>query len=150
MQKRKPWFDVLSLQQPDDTSTSGLHLILKDSVRSAYFSFEWREPMVDLGSDGTNANKRLYELEKEEIKDHLVFTWCLFHKSELVLQKKFYHGHPITKRCEASTGKWILPIQKGCIKKTLGWDLRTTRISLQTTWRHKMGKPSNKRPWCAS
>ena len=61
--------------------------------------------MVDLGSDGTNANKRLYELEKEEIKDHLVFTWCLFHKSELVLQKKFYYGHPIIKRCEASTGK---------------------------------------------
>ena len=29
--------------------------------------------MVGLGSDGTNANKRLYELEKEEIGDfHLV------------------------------------------------------------------------------
>ena len=45
--------------------------------------------MVNLGSDGTNANKRFYELEKEETKDHLVFTWCLFHNLELALQKTF-------------------------------------------------------------
>ena len=45
--------------------------------------------MVGLGSDGPNANKRLYELEKEEIWDHLVFTWCLSHKLELALQKSF-------------------------------------------------------------
>ena len=38
----KPQFDVLSLQQLDDTSASGLHLSLKDSVRSANFSFERR------------------------------------------------------------------------------------------------------------
>ena len=38
----KPRFDVLSPQQVDDTSASGLHLSLKDSVRSASFSFERR------------------------------------------------------------------------------------------------------------
>ena len=80
-----PWFDVLSLQQLDDTSTSGLHLSLTDSVRSANFSFEQRERMVGLGSDGMNANKYLYEFEKEEVRDHLVFTWCLSHKLELAL-----------------------------------------------------------------
>ena len=37
---RKLWLDVLSLQQPDNTSASGLHLSFKDSVRSANFSFE--------------------------------------------------------------------------------------------------------------
>ena len=80
-----PWFHVLSLQQLDDTSASGLHLSLTDSVRSANFSFEQRERMVGLGSDGMNANKYLYEFEKEEIRDHLVFTWCLSHKLELAL-----------------------------------------------------------------
>ena len=52
----KPRFDVLSLQQPDSTSASGLHLSLKDSIRSANFSGEWRECLVGLGPDGTNAN----------------------------------------------------------------------------------------------
>ena len=59
------------LQQPEDNSVSGLHLSLKDSVRSANFSFEWTES-AGLGSDGTNANKCFYELEKEDIGDHLI------------------------------------------------------------------------------
>ena len=91
-------FDVLSLQQPDDTSGSGLYLNLKDSVRSANFSFEQRECMVGLGSDVMNANKCLYELEKEEIRrDHLVFTWCLSHKLELALQKSYTMGTQLEK-----------------------------------------------------
>ena len=44
--------------------------------------------MIGLGSDRMNANKCLYEFEKEEIGDHLVFTWCLSHKLELALDHK--------------------------------------------------------------
>ena len=64
----KPRFDVLSLQQPYDTSASGLHLSLKDSVRRTNFSFERRERMVGLGPDGTNTNEYLYELEKKRLE----------------------------------------------------------------------------------
>ena len=39
--------------------------------------------MIGLGSDRMNANKCLYEFEKEEIGYHLVFTWCLSHKLKL-------------------------------------------------------------------
>ena len=46
----KPQFDVLSLQQPDNTSVSCLHLSPKDSVRTASFSFEQKEHMVGLGA----------------------------------------------------------------------------------------------------
>ena len=46
--------------------------ILVPQECTANFSFERRERMVGLGSDGMKANKRLYELEKEEIGDHLV------------------------------------------------------------------------------
>ena len=83
----KPRFDFLLLQQPDETSVSGLHLRVIDSVRSTNFSFERKERMVSLGSDGTIGNKRLHELEKEEIGDDLIFTWCLSHELELDLQK---------------------------------------------------------------
>ena len=65
---RKLQFDVLLLQQPDDTSASGQHWSLKDSVRSANFSFERRQHMVILGSDGTNANKHLYELKRRDCR----------------------------------------------------------------------------------
>ena len=67
MQKQEAEFDVLLLQQPDDTSASGQHWSLKDSVRSANFSFEQREHMVILGSDGTNATKHFYELKKKRL-----------------------------------------------------------------------------------
>ena len=53
--------------------------------------------MVGLGSDGMNSNKRLYGLEKEEIRDHLVFTWCLSHELELALQERFTTDNQLEK-----------------------------------------------------
>ena len=107
----KTSFDVLSLQQPDDTSALRLHLNLKDSVRSASFSFEKIEHMVGLGSDETNANKRLYKLEKEDTQlekdaqlqlenDYYIFkkvtlTWRLFKcYGEILGQRAFCYKRP--------------------------------------------------------
>ena len=35
-----PHFDMLSLQQPDDTNAAGLHVALQNSIESAKFTFD--------------------------------------------------------------------------------------------------------------
>ena len=57
---RVPHFNVLSLQQPDDTNTAGLHLALQNSIESAKFTFGRKNGEDGVGSDGASANKSLY------------------------------------------------------------------------------------------
>ena len=87
--KGKPQFDVLSLEQPDDTNAAGLHIALQHSFQSAKFTFNRQERQIGNGSDGASANKSLFKLEKEALGEHLVFTWCLSHKLELALKDAF-------------------------------------------------------------
>ena len=49
--------------------------------------------MVGVGSDGTSGNKSIYALEKSTVGNHLVFSWCLSHKLELVLNDAFNDSH---------------------------------------------------------
>ena len=51
---------MLSLQQPDDTKTAGLHVALQNSIESAKFTFDRKNGEDGVGSDGASANKSLY------------------------------------------------------------------------------------------
>ena len=55
-----PQFDVLLLQQPDDTNAAGLHVALQNSIESAKFTFYRKNREVGVGPDGASANKSLY------------------------------------------------------------------------------------------
>ena len=85
----KPHYDVLSLEQPEDANAAGLKLSLENAIKKAKFSFNCCEHEIGLGSDGTNTNKRLYELEKEDVGDHLCLILCLNHKLELAVHNAF-------------------------------------------------------------
>ena len=85
----KPRYDVLSLEQPEDANAARLKFSLEDANEKAKFSFNRCERETGLGSDGTNTNKRLYELEKEDVGDHLCLILCLNHKLELAVHKAF-------------------------------------------------------------
>ena len=52
-------FDVLSLQEPEDTSAEGLQESLKKAVTNAKFNFPRKWRMVGVGSDGASANRCL-------------------------------------------------------------------------------------------
>ena len=84
-----PKSDVLSLQEPEDIITEGLHESLKKVITNAKLSFPRKEQMVGVGSDSANANRRLFALEKAAVGDHLAFSWGLSHKLELALQDAF-------------------------------------------------------------
>ena len=79
-------FDVLSLQEPDDTGSQGLHEALEKTNDSSNFKFNQSERQVGIGSDGAIPHLALCALEKEAVGDHLVFAWCLSHKLELALK----------------------------------------------------------------
>ena len=70
----KPCHDVLALQQPEEAGAQGLHDSLKAAVVKAEFNFDRKTCLIGLGSDGTNTNKALYRLEKEEVGDHLLWV----------------------------------------------------------------------------
>ena len=82
-------FDVLSLQQPDDTNAAGQHVALQNSIEFAKFTFDRKNREVGVGSDGASANKSLYGLENASVGDHLIFAWCLLHKVQLALHDAF-------------------------------------------------------------
>ena len=52
-------------------------------------TFECKHRKIGLGSDGTNTNKALYRIEKEEIGEHLLSVLCLLHKLELAIHNAF-------------------------------------------------------------
>ena len=52
-------FDVLSLQEPEDTSAEGLQEPSKKAVTNAKFNFPRKWRMVGVGSDGASANRCL-------------------------------------------------------------------------------------------
>ena len=87
--KGKPRFDVLALEQPDDAGAKGLKESLDNAVKKANLSTDRKTHEIGLGSDGTNTNKVLYELEKEEIGDWLIQILCLSQKLELVIHDTF-------------------------------------------------------------
>ena len=82
----KPCHDVLTLQQPEEAGAQGLHDSLKAAVVKAEFNFDRKTCLIGLGSDGTNTNKAIYRLEKEEVGDHLLLVLCISHKLELTLK----------------------------------------------------------------
>ena len=54
---RVPHFDILSLQQPDNTNAAGLHVALQNSIESAKFTFDRKNRAVGIGSDGASTSK---------------------------------------------------------------------------------------------
>lgn len=96
----KPRFDVLALQQPEDADAKGLKSSLDCAIDKAKLTVDRKSREIGLGSDGTNTNKALYRLEKEEIGDHLILVLCVSHKLELAisfLQLQFYLKQQLTK-----------------------------------------------------
>ena len=87
--KGKPRFDILALEQPDDAGAKGLKESLDNAVKKANLSTDRKTHEIGLGSDGTNTNKVLYKLEKEEIGDWLIQILCLSQKLELVIHDTF-------------------------------------------------------------
>ena len=87
--KGKRRFDILALEQPDDAGAKGLKESLDNAVRKANLSIDRKTHEIALGSDGTNTNKVLYKLEKEEIGDWLIQILCLSQKLELVIHDTF-------------------------------------------------------------
>ena len=87
--KGKCRFDILALEQPDDAGAKGLKESLDNAVKKANLSTDRKTHEIGLGSDGTNTNKVLYKLEKEEIGDWLIQILCLSHKLQLVIHNAF-------------------------------------------------------------
>ena len=87
--KGKPRFDILVLEQSDDAGAKGLKQSLDNAVQKAKLSTDRKTHEIRLGSDGTNTNKVLYKLEKEEIVNWLIQILCLSHKLELVIHDTF-------------------------------------------------------------
>ena len=85
----KPRFDVLALQQPEDADAKGLKSSLDCAIDKAKLTIDRKSREIGLGSDGTNTNKPLYRLEKEEIGDHLILVLCVSHKLELAIHDAF-------------------------------------------------------------
>ena len=62
---------MLSLQEPDDTGSQGLHEALEKANDSSNFKFNRSERQVGIGSNGASPNLALCTLEKEAVGDHL-------------------------------------------------------------------------------
>ena len=56
---RVPHFDVLSLQQPDNTNAAGLHVALQNSIESGKFTFDRKNRKAGIGSEGASASKSI-------------------------------------------------------------------------------------------
>ena len=84
-----PQFEVLALEQPSDASAMGLKSSLDNAVSKGKFTFDRKSREIGLGSDGTNTNKALYQLEKETVGEHLVSILCISHKLELTVHDAF-------------------------------------------------------------
>ena len=84
-----PQFEVLALEQPSDANAMGLTSSLGNAVSKGKFTFDRKSREIGLGSDGTNTNKALYQLEKETVGEHLVSILCISHKLELAVHDAF-------------------------------------------------------------
>ena len=131
---RLPHFNVLSLQQPDDTKTAGLHVALQNSIESAKFTFDRKNGEDGVGSDGASANKSLYWLGKGSVGDHLTFAWCLSHEVQLAL-----HGAFTGSQLETDAQKQLENEFYLFKKATLKWRLfkQYAAILEKTAYRYK-------------
>ena len=129
-----PKFDVLSLQEPEDTIAERLHESLKKAVTNAKFNFPRKERIVGVGSDGASANRRLFALKKAAAGDHLAFSWCLSHKLQLALRDAFKDIS-----LESSAQNQLQEEFYLFKKATLKWRLfkRYAEIVGQTAYRYK-------------
>ena len=129
-----PKFDILSLQQPEDTNAEGLHMALQRAVSNAKFTFPRKDRLIGVGSDGASANKSLYKLEKAAVGDHLVFSWCLSHKLELALHDAFKSSNLDSKAQKQLELEFYL-----FKKATLKWRLfkRYAEVCEKTPYRYK-------------
>ena len=127
-------FDVLSLQQPNETDAPGLHIALQNAVQCAKFTFPRKDRMIGVESDGASANRRLYGLEKTTVGNHLVFTWYLSHKLKLALHDAF-KGNQLKKDAQNQLESEFYLFKKA----TLKWRLfkRYAEINGQVALRYK-------------
>ena len=77
-QNGSPKFNVLLLQEPENTSAERLHVAHKQAITNAKFMFAREDRMVNVKFDGARAIKSLYVFEKSAVGNHL-FLWCLSH-----------------------------------------------------------------------
>ena len=85
----KPNFQVMSLEEPENTNALGLKAALNNSVRKQQFTFDQKDCQVGNGSDGASVNEALFKLEKEQLGEHLIKGWCANHKAELAIHDAF-------------------------------------------------------------
>ena len=84
-----PQFEVLALEQPSDASAMGLKSSLDNAASKEKFTFDRKSREIGLGSDGTNTNKALYQLEKETVGEDLVSILRISHILELAVHDAF-------------------------------------------------------------
>ncbi|XP_041364478.1 uncharacterized protein LOC121379880 [Gigantopelta aegis] len=88
----KPSFQVMSIEDVDNTNVHCLKKALEQSVGKQNFLFERRFHQIGNGSDGVGVSDELFSLEQEDVGDHLVKGWCANHKVEVGVHDSFKHG----------------------------------------------------------
>ena len=84
----------------DDADAAGLKVALDKAIAKGNFSFDRQSKGIGLGSDGTNTNKALYRLEKDEFGEHFILILCLRHELELAIHAAFEKNSKLNEDAE--------------------------------------------------
>ena len=82
-------FQVISLEEPDESSAEGLKKSFGNSVSKMKFNFERKTKEIGMCSDGAAVNFKLHKLLKPKMGEHYLLTLCPGHKVELSLKDSF-------------------------------------------------------------
>ena len=78
-QNGSPKFNVLLLQEPENTGEESLHVARKQAITNAKCMFPRQDRMVDVKFDGASAIESPYVFEKFAVGNDLLILWCLLH-----------------------------------------------------------------------
>ena len=88
-EKRKPNFNVMSLEEVKDSTVPGLKANLEESIGKLSFTFDQKSKEVRMCSDGINVNVAAYNLAKEDLREHYLLILYPAHKLELAIKDAF-------------------------------------------------------------
>ena len=77
-----------------------MKVALDEAIAKGNFYFDCRSREIGLGSDGTNTNKALYRLEKDEFGEHSILILCLRHELELAIHAAFEKNSKLNEDAE--------------------------------------------------
>ena len=85
----EPKFQVMSLEEPDESNAEGLKNAFENSVSKMKFNFDRRSKEIGMCSDAAAVNVKLHKLLKPDMGEHYLLTLCPGHKVELALGDAF-------------------------------------------------------------